>query len=66
MARETEMVELDMQIVRQTEKAVLATLDVAENAVWLPLSQIEVHDAVIEGIDPISMPVWLATEKGLV
>lgn len=64
--RETEMVELDMQIVKETEKAVLATQDVAENAVWLPLSQIFMLDTVIEGIETISMPVWLATEKGLV
>lgn len=64
--REPEMVELDMQIVKETEKAVLATLNVAENAVWLPLSQIFMLDTVIEGIETISMPVWLATEKGLV
>lgn len=60
------LVDLDMQILRETEKAVLATLDVPDNAVWLPKSQIEIQDTIIEGIVSIAIPEWLAEDKGLV
>lgn len=60
------LVDLDMQILHETEKAVLATLDVPDNGVWLPKSQIEIQDTVIEGIVSITLPEWLAKDKGLV
>lgn len=60
------LVDLDMQILRETEKAVLATLDVPDNGVWLPKSQIEIQDTVIEGIVSIALPEWLAKDKGLI
>jgi hypothetical protein len=49
----------------QTEKAVLFSTDGNRaNAEWLPLSQIEVENA--HPIWTITLPEWLAMEKGLI
>ena len=62
----SDLVDLTMQLHVETVKAVLVSDDgEKQNAVWLPLSQIEIEkqrgDVVI-----VTMPEWLAIEKGLV
>jgi hypothetical protein len=37
-----------------------------DNGAWLPLSQIEVVEKPGSKIATITMPVWLAEEKGLI
>jgi hypothetical protein len=62
-----ELVDLTMQLHHRTDKAILVSDDGdAKNAVWLPLSQIEVEikDAR-KGVVVVTCPSWLATEKGL-
>lgn len=57
-----------MKIIKVLDRALLAS-DTGSNkdAVWLPLSQIEVDGTPVEGTyAEISMPQWLAEEKGLV
>lgn len=60
-----ETVDVFVEILKETDKAILATNGGPK--VWLPKSQIE-GDA---GYEPgeaceITMPVWLAEDKGLV
>ncbi|WP_022727254.1 hypothetical protein [Fodinicurvata sediminis] len=62
----SDLVDLTAQLHHQTEKAVLVSSDGdRENAVWLPLSQIEVEDGK-DGLVDITCPEWLAHEKGLI
>ena len=58
---DSNLIDITMQIFAETPKAVLAS-DTGDkkDAVWLPRSQIE-----IDG-DTITMPEWLAQEKGLI
>lgn len=62
----SDLVDLTMQLHHRTERAILASDDGdKEKAVWLPLSQIEVLTKE-NGIVEVTMPEWLAVEKGLV
>lgn len=59
---------LDLEVFRhvQTEKAILVSLTGNKNAAkWLPLSQVEVEDKG-GGLVEVTLPEWLATEKGLI
>ena len=61
----SDLIDIQMTIHHQTALAVLASDDgVRERAVWLPIVQIEV--APVAGGHEITMPEWLAVEKGLV
>jgi hypothetical protein len=64
----SDLIDLDVHVYARTEKAVLVSADgVKENAVWVPLSQIEIepHES-LQRIYVMTLPEWLATEKGLV
>lgn len=62
----SDLVDLQMQIHHRTERAVLASLDDdREAAVWLPLAHVEVAPKE-HGVATVTMPEWLAIEKGLV
>ena len=53
---------------RETPAAVLASVDDdREQAVWLPKSQVEIEPKLVDGkhYATVTMPAWLATEKGL-
>ena len=64
----TETIEIACQVRRQTDKAWLIYDGTKE--VWLPTSQITDHTTTQglfgEKITSVFVPVWLATEKGLV
>lgn len=60
------VLDLDVQVLRQTEKAVLVTLDVPQNGVWLPKSEVELNETGIAGIITVTLPEWLALDKGLI
>lgn len=61
----SDTIELTMTIHRATLRAVLASDNgEEENAVWLPLSQISIRE--LGGcFSEITLPEWLAEEKGL-
>lgn len=61
-----DLVDLDVQVLHETEKAALVTLDVPDNGVWLPKSKIEISETGIGGIMTVTLPEWLALEKGLI
>jgi hypothetical protein len=62
-----ELVDLTMQIVRETDKAICVRDAEDRNPVWLPRSQIEVStDGAPRGCVIVTMPEWLALDKGLI
>ncbi len=60
------LVDLDVQVLHETEKAAMITLDIPENGVWLPKSQIELNETGVAGIMTVTLPEWLAQDKGLI
>jgi hypothetical protein len=61
----SDLLDLDMQIHVETGKAVLAsTSGEKDQAVWLPLSQIEIERK--GDLAVVTMPEWLAVDKELV
>lgn len=60
------VIDIDVQVLRETDKAAMVTLDVPDNGVWLPKSQIELSETGIAGIMTVTLPEWLALEKGLI
>lgn len=60
------LIDIDVEIVARTERAVLAHTGNKEEAAWLPLAQIEVASSGFEGIHTVTIPEWLAIDKGLI
>ena len=62
----SDLIDVTMKIHHQTERAVFASdSGDVKHAVWLPLSQIEVLLRG-DGTAEITMPEWLARERGLI
>lgn len=65
-ARKSDLLDITVQLHHETAKAILVSDDGnKDNAVWLPLSQCEV-ERKSGGIVIVTLPEWLATDKGLV
>ncbi len=60
------IIDIDVEVAARTERAVLVHTGNKEEAVWLPLSQIEIAPSGFDGIETVTLPEWLAEEKGLV
>ena len=60
------IIDIDVEVTARTEKAVLAHTGNKEQAVWLPLSQIEIAPSEFGGIETVTLPEWLALDKGLI
>lgn len=61
----SDLVDVTVQAHVESEKAILVSDDgERDNAVWLPKSQIEIERKT-SNIMVITMPEWLAVEKGL-
>ncbi len=60
------VIDIDGAIEAQTDKAVLFHDGDKTQAVWLARSQIEINETGIGGIVTVTLPEWLATEKGLI
>jgi hypothetical protein len=66
MAGKSDLIDITMQLHAETEKAVLVSDDGDKaKAIWLPLSQVEI-ERKDGGIVVVTMPEWLATQRGLV
>lgn len=64
-----ELVDLEVYVVRDIDKdqAILVQLDDDSPKVWLPRSEVEiVYKPGSMNIATVTLPVWLAEEKGLV
>lgn len=61
------MIELCLEIIRETEKAFLVTDDDGDTQAWIPKSQIRCEDLAGPGDMIIfDVPEWLASEKGFI
>ncbi len=60
------IVDIDVEVTARTAKAVLVHTGIKEKAIWLPLSQIEIEETGIGEIFTVTLPEWLALEKGLI
>jgi hypothetical protein len=60
------IIDIDVEVTSRTEKAVLVHTGDKGGAVWLPLSQIEIQNSGFAGVETITLPEWLALEKGLI
>ena len=66
MAGNSDLCDVTVRVHHTTERAVLVSDDGdPEKAVWLPLSQVEVETKA-NGIAEITLPEWLAKERGLI
>jgi len=60
------IIDVDVEVTARTAKAVLVHTGNKEEAVWLPLSQVEISPSGIGGIETVTLPEWLALDKGLI
>lgn len=60
------LIDIDVEVTARTEKAWLVHTGDKEKASWLPLSQIEISPSGFAGIETITLPEWLALDKGLI
>jgi hypothetical protein len=61
-----QLIDLSVRVLRETAAAVHVTLDDPENAVWLPKSQVELEPSATPGVETLTLPEWLAIDKGLI
>lgn len=62
----SDIIEITVHLLHETDRAVLVTDSTPENGVWLPLSQIEIMPADTGRLHVVTLPEWLAMERGLV
>lgn len=60
------LIDIDVEVVHRTEKAVLVHTGDKNKAVWIPLSQCELEPNGFGGIETLTLPEPLAFEKGLI
>lgn len=65
-AGRSDLVDISVTLHHRTAKAVLVSdSGDRDKAVWLPLSEIEIEDKG-RGLFEVTLPEWLALEKGLI
>lgn len=62
----TNVIDIDGAVEARTEKAILFHEGDKSKAVWLARSQIEIEETGVAGIVTVTLPEWLALEKGLI
>lgn len=62
----TRLTDITVRLVQQTERAILVCdSDDLDKAVWLPKSQVEFEEKAGDIVE-VTLPEWLAIERGLV
>ncbi len=61
-----EKVTLELRVLARTNRACLVSLDSDVDGVWIPNSQLEDMPESVGGVHSLTLPVWLATDRGLV
>lgn len=62
----SDLIDVTVQLHHETERAILVSDDGdREKATWIPLSQCEILKRP-NGIAIVTMPEWLALDKGLI
>lgn len=63
----SDLVDLEVHLHHQTDKAWKVSLDGDDkNAKWVPKSQCQMEDSDDGGSKKLSLPEWLAQDKGLI
>lgn len=62
----SDLIDITVQLLHETERAVLVTDSTPEKGVWLPRSQVEIEPADMGRLHVVTLPEWLAIERGLV
>lgn len=66
-AQRSDLIDLTLHLHAKSSKAILVSeTGDAVKAVWLPVSQIEVIPGRAKSIVVVTLPEWMAVEKGLV
>jgi hypothetical protein len=60
------VIDITVQKLHETDKAVLVTDSIPEKGVWLSKSLIEIEASATGGLYEVTLPEWLAQEKGLI
>jgi hypothetical protein len=58
-----DLIDLTVILITETDKAIL--VDDGDNRVWLPKSKVEIEPRS-DGSHTVTLPEWLAIDKGLV
>lgn len=68
MKKNHNIIELLVQVKRQTDAAIMVAGDIGKKQkdIWLPKSQIEIDSVDEKGFAHIQIPEWLAEDKGLI
>lgn len=64
----SDVIDLYLILVHQTEKAILVneTEDNSGKSIWLPKSKVEFDDVTPGTATTVTLPEWLALDKGLI
>lgn len=62
----SDLIDISVQKLHETDKAVLVTDSIPEKGVWIAKNQCEIAPSEIPGIETLTLPEWLALEKGLI
>jgi len=62
----SDLIDITVHLLHETDRAVLVTDSTPEQGVWLPRSQIEIEPADTGGLHVVTLPEWLAMERGLI
>ena len=64
----SDIIDLRLVLVTQTEKAILVNEneDNSGKSIWLPKSKVEFDDVTLGTITTVTLPEWLALDKGLI
>lgn len=60
------VIDITVQKLHETDNAVLVTDSIPEKGVWLSKSLIEIEASATGGLYEVTLPEWLALEKGLI
>lgn len=62
----SDLIDITVHLLHETDRAVLVTDSTPEQGVWLPRSQIEIEPSDRGGLHVVTLPEWLAMERGLI
>lgn len=62
----SQLYDASFELLHETDSAILVSDDDGKTKHWLPKSQIEYTERPTGGLVEVTMPMWLAKEKGIV
>lgn len=62
----SDLIEISVQKLHETDRAVLVTDSTPDKGVWIAKSLCEIEPSATPGIETLTLPEWVAMEKGLI